>query len=85
MRASNMAEEILFESAEKEGSIVAVAAHPQTVVSPGPTPNTATIISPEGRTVCVVGDYRDVEVKLQAAAARIHEDGTEPRQNWPVS
>lgn len=79
-----MATQVVFESVEKAGFPVSVTAHPQIVVSPGPTPNTATIMSPDGARVCVVGDYRDVEVKLQAAVARDHEDGTAPRKNHPV-
>jgi len=80
-----MAAEVVFESADKAGSRVTVAAHPQTAVSPGPNPNTAIINSPDGRRVCVVGDYREVEARLQAVAARAHEDGTAPRKNTPVS
>jgi hypothetical protein len=80
-----MAAEVVFESAEKAGSSVSVPAHPQAAVSPGPKPNTAIINSPDGQRVCVVGDYRDVEVRLQAAAAQAHEDGSAPRKNTPMS
>ena len=80
-----MAVELQFENAEKAGTQVTVLAHPQSAVSPGPAPNTAIINSPDGQRVCVVGDYRDVEVRLQAAAARAHEDGSSPRKNTPVS
>ena len=80
-----MATEIAFERADKVGSQVMVQAHPQSAVSPGPTPNSAIINSPDGRRVCVVGDYRDVEVRIQAAAARAHENGTAPRKNTPMS
>ena len=80
-----MAAEIVFENAEEAGSTVSVPPHPQIVVSPGPRPNTATIISPKGERVCVVGDYREVEARLQAAVAQAHEDGTAPRKNRPVS
>ena len=80
-----MAGTIPFEDAEKPGKQVIVEAHPQVVVSPGPKPNTATVITPDGRRVCVMGDYRDVQVQIQAAAARAHENGDAPRKNTPVS
>jgi len=79
-----MADQIRFEDAENPGTQVTVEADPQAAVNPGPRPGTAVVITPAGRRVCVVGDYRDVQVKLQAAAARAHETGETPRQNTPV-
>jgi hypothetical protein len=76
---------IEFENAERPGERVAVVPHPQAAVSPGPTPGTAIINTPDGRRVSVVGDYRDVEVRIQAAAARAHESGDATRKNRPMS
>jgi hypothetical protein len=81
----DMAVEIQFENADKPGTRVNVEADPQTAVTPGPTPATAIINTPEGLRVCVVGDYRDVEARLQAAAARAHESGDAIRKNTPMS
>ena len=64
-----------FESAEQNGRPVAVEADPQTAVTPGDQPGTAVVTSPSGQQVRVVGDYRDVHVKIQAAAAAAHESG----------
>ena len=80
-----MSAELVFESAEKLGTAIRVAAHPQIAVSPGSKPNTAVINTPDGHRHCVVGDYRDVEVKLQAAAAQAHESGVATSPNRPVS
>jgi len=79
-----MADQIHFEDAENPGTRVAVEADPQAAVTPGPRPGTAVVITPGGRRVCVVGDYRDVQVRLQAAVARAHETGEAPQQNTPV-
>jgi hypothetical protein len=79
-----MTGQIHFEDAEHPGTTVTVEADPQTAVLPTLTPGTTVIISPDGRRVCVVGDYRDVQVKIQAAAAQAHEAGEAPRQNTPV-
>jgi len=80
-----MAATIQFEDSEKTGQPVRVEAHPQVAVIPGPKPNTATIITVDGRRLSVIGDYRDVQVQLQAAAARAHENGDAPRKNTPMS
>ena len=80
-----MAVEIQFDLAEKPGTRVAVEAHPQAAVTPGSTPGTAIINTPDGIRVCVVGDYREVEARLQAAAARAHESGDATRKNTPMS
>ncbi|HVK19518.1 MAG TPA: hypothetical protein VM533_21465 [Fimbriiglobus sp.] len=66
-----------FEDADAPGRVVAIDADPQTAVTPGDRPGTAIVISPDGRQVRVVGDYRDVHVKIQAAAAAAHEAGPE--------
>jgi hypothetical protein len=80
-----MAVRIQFDDAEKPGTRVTVEAHPQTAVSPGPSPGTAIINTPDGIRVCVIGDYRDIEVRLQAAAARSHESGDSTQMNTPMS
>jgi hypothetical protein len=80
-----MTDQIRFEDAENRGTQVVVEADPQAAVSPGPEAGTAVIITPDGRRVWVVGDYRDVEVRLQAAAARAHESGAAPRKNTPAN
>jgi hypothetical protein len=64
-----------FESADTPGRVVTVDADPQTAVTPGDRPGTAIITGPVGQPVRVVGDYRDVHVKIQAAAAAAHEAG----------
>jgi len=74
-----------FEDAENPGRTVAVEADPQAAVTPGERPGTATVITPAGRQVRVVGDYRDVHVRIQAAAAAGHESGQAPRANTGVS
>ena len=79
-----MTSQIRFDDAEHAGTQVTIEADPQAAVTPGPEPGTAVVITPDGRRVCVVGDYRDVQVKIQAAAARAHESGEAPRQNTPV-
>ena len=80
-----MAAQIQFDDAERPGTRVTVEAHPQAAVTPGPTPGTAIINTPDGVRVCVVGDYREVEARLQAAAARAHESGDAIRKNTPMS
>lgn len=80
-----MAVEIQFENAEQPGARVIVEAHPQTAVTLGPNPETAIINTLDGRRICVVGDYRSVEARLQAVAARAHESGDATRKNTPMS
>jgi hypothetical protein len=80
-----MAVRIQFDDAEKPGTRVIVEAHPQIAVNPGPSPGTAIINTPDGTRVCVIGDYREVEVRLQAAAARGHESGDSTQMNTPMS
>ena len=77
--------EIPFDDPDKPGQSVRVEAHPQAAVTPGPRPDTAVITLPDGRQVTVAGDYREVHVRLQAAAARGHESGAAEHQNRPVS
>jgi hypothetical protein len=79
-----MADTVQFEDADAPGRTVAVDADPQTAVTAGDRPGTAVLVTPDGRRFVVAGDYRDVKVKLQAAAARGHEAGTAPRTNTPV-
>lgn len=77
--------EVAFEDADHPGRPVAVEADAQATVTPGDVPGTATIITPAGRRVRVVGDYRDVHVKIQAAAAAAHESGRIEQPNTGVS
>lgn len=81
----NMAMELTFENAESRGEKVTLNAHPQTSVTAGETANTAIINTPDGRRYVVVGDYRDVQLKIQAASAQGHESGEAPRKNTPMS
>jgi hypothetical protein len=80
-----MATRITFEDAENRGATVSVDAHPQTSIQPGEKPDTSIINSPDGKRYLVVGDYRDVQLKIQAAAAQGHESGDTPRTNTPMS
>lgn len=80
-----MATRIPFQDAEHAGVTVSVDAHPQTSVQPGEQPDTAIVTSPDGNRYVVVGDYRDVQLKIQAAAAQGHESGDTPRANTPMS
>ena len=76
---------ITFYDADNPGRTVAVDPDPQSVVTAGDRPDTAVITAPDGRQVRVVGDYHEVHVRLQAAAAQGHESGTAPRSNTSVS
>lgn len=76
---------ITFDDAENAGTQVTLEADPQCAVTPGPRPDTAIVNTPDGRRLIVKGDYLDVQVKLQAAAARAHESGEAPRGNTPMS
>jgi hypothetical protein len=76
---------IPFDDPDRPGQMVSVEANPQAAVTPGPRPDTAVITQPDGKQVTVSGDYREVHVRLQAAAARGHESGETERQNRPVS
>lgn len=80
-----MATVITFDDAENPGKTVSIEAHPQTAVTPGPAANTAMVNTPDGKRMLVVGDYRDVQIRLQAAAARAHESGEAPRKNTPMN
>jgi hypothetical protein len=66
---------VKFESADAPGRAVEIDADPQTAVTPGDRPGTATVTGPDGRQIRVLGDYRDVHVRIQAAAAVAHESG----------
>ncbi|MBA4062589.1 MAG: hypothetical protein C0501_02560 [Isosphaera sp.] len=68
-----------------DGRTVSVAVDAQTVVVPGDAPGTATVISPDGTRTRVAGDHQDVNLRLQAAAARAHEGGAVEQANTPVS
>lgn len=68
-----------------DGGKVLVTADAQSAVVPGSDGNTATVIAPDGTRIQVAGDYRDVQVRLQAAAAQAHEGGAVEQANTPVS
>jgi len=74
-----------FEDAERRGTRVYIDAHPQTSIQPGEVPNTSIVNSPDGKRFVVVGDYRDVQLKIQAASAQGHESGEAPRKNTSIS
>lgn len=74
-----------FEDAESPGQSVVIEADTQVVVTPGDRPGTAIITTPGGKRTRVVGDYRDIHVRVQAAAAAGHESGAAPQANTPVS
>jgi len=77
--------QVQFEDAERPGVVIVVEADPQTAVAPGPGDSNAIVSCPNGSRHIVVGDYRVVKVKLQAAAAEGHESGTTPQPNTGVS
>lgn len=74
-----MPSHVSFEDADRPGTRIEVEADPQAAVTPGDRPGTALVTTRDGRRVRVVGDHRDVHVKLQAAAATAHETGEVPR------
>ena len=67
--------QVQFKDADDPGRTVSVEADPQNAVTPGDRPDTATITTAAGQRVRVAGDYRDVHVEMQAAAASAHERG----------
>src|SRR5437764_5802245 len=79
------APQIRFQDPDDPAREVAVEADPQAAVTPGERPGTATITLPDGQQLRVSGDYLDVHVRLQAAAARGHESGAARQPNTPVS
>ena len=80
-----MPAQVQFEDAERPGVIIVVEADPQTAVAPGPGDCNSIVSCPNGSRHIVVGDYREVKIKLQAAAAENHESGTNPKPNTGVS
>ena len=76
---------LTFDDADRPGTTVTLDADAQAAVSPGDAAGTAVITTPDGRRVRVVGDYREVHVRIQAAAARAHESGATEQANTPVS
>ena len=79
-----MPSQVQFEDAERPGVVIVVEADPQTVVGPG-VGDTAIIWFPDGERRTVIGNYRDVKVKIQAAAAQGHESGASPQPNTAMS
>jgi len=80
-----MPAQIQFEDAERRGVVIVIDADPQMAVVPGPGDCNAIISCPDGSRHIVVGDYRDVKIKLQAAAAQGHAAGTTPQPNTGMS
>ena len=80
-----MAIQLTFQDAENSGKTVSIDAHPQMSIQAGEKPDTAIINAPDGRRFVVLGDYRDVQLKIQAAAAQGHESGEAPRKNTSMS
>ncbi len=77
--------QLQFDDAKTPGHTFTVLADAQTAVSPGDTPETAIIYSPDGTRTVVVGDYRQVYARIQAAAAQAHQSGATEQANTPVS
>jgi len=77
--------QLQFDDARSPGRKVTVAVDAQTAVAPGDTPETAFVYSPDGTRTHVVGDYRHVHLRIQAAAAKAHETGATEQPNTPVS
>ena len=67
------------------GKKLTVTVDAQTAVSPGDAPETAVIYSPDGTRNHVLGDYRQVHSRIQAAAAQAHQSGATEQVNTPVS
>lgn len=78
------APKLRFEDADGSGKTIEVEADPQAAVTPGTRTGTTTITMPDGQQFRIVGDYRDVHNRLQAAAARDHESGDAPQPNTPM-
>ena len=76
---------IRFDDPDRPGLSIDVPADAQAAVAPGDRPGTAVVTTPDGRQLTVAGDYRDVHVRIQAAAARAHEGGAVVQANTPVS
>jgi hypothetical protein len=74
-----------FDDPDRPGSSVEVPADAQATVAPGDRAGTAVVTTPDGRRLTVAGDYREVHVRIQAAAARAHEGGEVEQANTPVS
>jgi hypothetical protein len=58
-----------FDDAKAPGQVVTVEADTQAVVTPGVKPWTAIVLTKSRRQVGVPGDYRDVHLRIPAAAA----------------
>ena len=80
-----MPAQIQFEDAERPGVVIVIDADPQTAVQAGERADTAIVSLPDGSRRLVVGDYREVKIKLQAAAAEGHQAGTTPQPNTSMS
>lgn len=76
---------LCFDDPNKSDRVVAVKPDPQSVVRPGDRPHTSVVISPDGTSTQVGGDPSDVQLQIQAAAARAHEEGEVEIPNTPVS
>lgn len=80
-----MSAQIQFEDAERPGVVIVVDADPQTAVQAGERADTTILSLPDGTRKVVIGDYREVKIKLQAAAAEGHGAGTAPQPNTAMS
>lgn len=76
--------QLQFDDATSPGQQVTIAVDAQTAVSPGHSSETAYIYPPDGTRVHVVGDYRQVHLRIQAAAAQAHQTGAIEQPNTPV-
>jgi hypothetical protein len=76
---------ITLQRADGQGDDIEVEAHPQTAVMPGEAAGTALLILPDGSRRIVEGDAKEIQIRIQAAAAQGHESGDAPRKNTSMS
>ena len=76
---------LCFDDPYRSDRVVAVKPDPQSVVREGDRPHTSVVIAPDGTSVQVGGDPSDVQMQIQAAAARAHEAGDVEIPNTPMS
>lgn len=74
-----------FDDVKNPGMSVSIPANAQISVTPGPSPDTAIVITPDGQRAWVVGTVQEIQIKIQAAAARSHENGDAPMKNASIS
>lgn len=76
---------LCFDDPNRPDRVVAVDPDPQSVVRPGDRPHTSVVIAPDGTTVQVRGEPSEVQMQIQAAAARAHQAGEVEIPNTPMS